>query len=118
MFRILPVRLVSLTILDLLGIGQHDYEVILKDVEYGNPIGSCALHDHMGHLLVGEPLAQALQSGHGYLKAQSLTARLFCCAACQHAAKEKTFADVNAGAIFDDLSHCLLLVTEELALRR
>src|SRR5215467_5842300 len=115
MFRILPVRFMPLTILDLLGIGQHDHEVILEDVEYRNPVRSCALHYHVGHLLVGEPLAQALQSGHGYLKTQSFAARFFCCAACQHAAKKKTLADVNAGAIFDDLSHCLLLVTEELA---
>jgi hypothetical protein len=114
MFRILTVCFVSLPILYLLGIGQHDHKVILQNVKYRNPVRPCALHDHMGHLLAREPLAQ---SGHGSLKAQSFTLRFLCRGACQRAAKKKTLADVNAGTTFDDFAHCLLLVAGELARR-
>ena len=64
-----------------------------------------------------EPFAQTDQRCHSSIETQSLTARLFLSRTCQHTADKKTFADVNSGTAFDDLTHCLLLVADELTRR-
>src|SRR5260370_41567377 len=112
MLGILVIRLVSLAVLDLLWVGQHDNKVIFQDVEHGNPVRARALHHYVRDAFRSKPISQTNQVQHGSIKSPSVTSRFFVSRACQYTAKKKSLAYIDSRTSFVDFAQTFLLVPE------
>jgi hypothetical protein len=89
----------------LLWIGQYDSESSFQKIENRDPVGPGTFHYDVRDLLLIEPGPQPFQIRDCRIEAPSLTVWLFRGRPGQDAAKQKTLADVNAGAAFNDFTH-------------